>query len=418
MKKVIIENKPVILKNTDFQTILIQVMFFYKKESNDLAHITLLPALLNLMNNKYKTESDFVLERKRLMILGTNVSRASVGENGYFSFHMMVPDTFALGNDILDDQFDFFKQIIYNPRIENDGFLDFELKREIENVKRNIDNCFKNMIPYHSYKIKNLIDDEGYLSDSLINNQELLDEVTPQSLYNFYLKTIKNCQPSIYVFGNVIEDRINTLCNKYLYIEKYNSIEREYRLNYFLKPRSEVKYIEEKSTFKDSAITYVYKVNNMTENDTIYLNIIKDLLNSLSSRLLSKKLRDENDLIYSSKVVSYDNFGVFEITALINKNNVLLVKAKILEVMEDLKNEILISPLLENIKDRKRLNLLRILDDKYALFSDFVISNLGLDDTTEEIYKKIKNVTKKDIVDFIDRLILDTIYFLKEGEDE
>ena len=38
-------------------------MFPYKKDSKDLAHISLLPVLLDSMNNKYKNESDFVLER-------------------------------------------------------------------------------------------------------------------------------------------------------------------------------------------------------------------------------------------------------------------------------------------------------------------------------------------------------------------
>ena len=352
------------------------------------------------------------------MILGTIVSRASIGDNGYFSFHMVVPDTYALGNDILDEQFAFLKEIIYNPRIENNGFLSFEINKEIENIKRSISNCKKNMMPYHSYKIKNLIDDEGYLSDSLINNEELLDEVTPQSLYEFYLKFIKEIQPSIYIFGNIDEDRINNLCDKYLYIKKFNNIESDYRLDYYLKPRKEVNYIEEQSTFKDSALSFVYKVKDMTEDDIIYLNVVRDLLNSLSSRLLNKKLRDENDLVYSSKVLSYDNFGTFEITALINKNNVELVKEKIQEVIEDLKNKELVSPLLENIKDRKRLNLLRILDDKYALLSDFVVSDLGLDYTNEELYNKIKKVTASDIKNFIDRLILDTVYFLKEEENE
>ena len=280
MKKINIKNKPTILKNSDFQTILVQVMFFYKKDHKDLAHISLLPALLNSMNNKYKTESEFVLERKKLMILGTNVSRASIGDNGYFSFHMVVPDTYALGNDILDEQFAFLKEIIYNPRIENNGFLSFEINKEIENIKRSISNCKKNMMPYHSYKIKNLIDDEGYLSDSLINNEELLDEVTPQSLYEFYLKFIKEIQPSIYIFGNIDEDRINNLCDKYLYIKKFNNIESDYRIDYYLKPRKEVNYIEEQSTFKDSALSFVYKVKDMTEDDIIYLNVVRDLLNS------------------------------------------------------------------------------------------------------------------------------------------
>ena len=418
MKNVTFKNKPVILKNTDFQTIIIQVMFPYKKEVKDLAHISLLPALLDSMNNKYKNESDFVLERKKLMILNTGVNRTSFGESGYFSFNMIVPDTFALGKDLLEEQFAFFKEIIYNPRIEYDGFLEFELDREVNNIKRSIDNSLKNMMPYHSYKIKKLIDDEGVLSESLIDNQDQLDKITPQSLYEFYKKYIRDSQPIIYVFGNVDEKRINELCKKYLYISKFENTTSEIKLNYFLSPRNEVNNIEENSTFKDSAISYVYKVKDMREDDIVYLNVIRDLLNSLSSRLLSKKLRDENDLIYSSKVISYDRFGVFEITALINKDNVSLVKLKILEVMNDLKNVELITPLLDNIKDRKRLNLLRMLDDKLALFGDFIVEDLGFDDTTQQFYEKIKKVKAEDIAKFIDRLVLDTVYFLKEEEYE
>lgn len=265
MKNITIKNKPIILKNTDFQTIIVQVMFPYKKQKNDLAYISLLPSLLNTMNNKYTSEHDFVLERKKLLILNTSVSRTSIGETGYFSFNLVIPDTFALGKDLLDEQFSFFKEIIYNPRIENDGFLEFELTREIDNIRRSIDNGMKNMMPYHSYKIKKLIDDEGILSESLIDNQELLDKVTPQNIYNFYLNTIKNSKPMIYVFGNVETDKINELCNKYLYLNKFENFNYEFKYNYFLKPRSEVQNIEESSTFKDSAISYIYKVNDMTE---------------------------------------------------------------------------------------------------------------------------------------------------------
>ena len=418
MKKITLKNKPVILKNTDFQTIIIQVMFPYKKNVKDLAHISLLPVLLDSMNNKYQNESDFVLERKKLMILNTGANRTSFGDNGYFSFNMIVPDTYALGKDLLEDQFAFFKEMIYNPRIENDGFLEFELNREVNNIKRSIDNSLKNMMPYHSYKVKKLIDDEGILSETLIDNQEQLDKVTPQSLYEFYKKYIYDAQPIIYVFGNVDEKRINDLCKKHLYIKKFDNTTTDIRVNYFLNPRNEVNNVEEDSIFKDSAISYLYKVKDMCEDDIVYLNVIRDLLNSLSSRLLSKKLRDENDLIYSSKVVSYDRFGVFEITALINKDNVDIVKLKILEVMNDLKNVELITPLLNNIKERKRLNLLRMLDDKLGLFGDFIVEDFGFDDTTEQFYEKVKKVTAEDISKFIDRLVLDTVYFLKEEEYE
>ena len=86
--------------------------------------------------------------------------------------------------------------------------------------------------------------------------------------------------------------------------------------------------------------------------------------------------------------------------------------------MKDLKNDKIITPLLENIKERKRLNLLRMLDDKYSLLGDFIVEDLGFDDTNLEFYNKVKNVTANDISNFIDRMVLDTIYFLKEEEHE
>ena len=86
--------------------------------------------------------------------------------------------------------------------------------------------------------------------------------------------------------------------------------------------------------------------------------------------------------------------------------------------MNDLKNVELITPLLNNIKERKRLNLLRMLDDKLGLFGDFIVEDFGFDDTTEQFYEKVKKVTAEDISKFIDRLVLDTVYFLKEEEYE
>ena len=50
----------------------------------------------------------------------------------------------------------------------------------------------------------------------------------------------------------------------------------------------------------NSLIAYFYKVKDMDYEKEIYLSIVNELLNSLSSRLLNKKLRDENDLVYSS----------------------------------------------------------------------------------------------------------------------
>ena len=93
-----------------------------------------------------------------------------------------------------------------------------------------------------------------------------------------------------------------------------------------------------------------------------------------------------------------------------------MVKEKITEVINDLKDIDLVSPLLDNIKDRHRIALIRRVDDKFSLFHEFYITQLEIDITEEEYYNKLLKITPEDISLFIDRLVLDTIYFLKEGE--
>lgn len=418
MKKIILKNTPVVLKNTDFQTIQIEVMFLFKSNVEDLAKLQLLPSMINHMNNKFPTEELMQKEKKRLYILSCSMHYTeTIGEYGAFVFSIIIPDKKALGKDLIEEQIKFFKEFIYNPLISEDGFSSFELEREINNLKLAISNALKNVRPYHNVKLKELFDDVGLLSKDVIYHQELIDEVTTSNLYDYYLKTIKKNQPIIYIMGNV-DHEVSDLCSKHLYLDKFKENHIEAELFNFFNIRDKITDVVEKSNFKDSIVSFVYKVKDMKENEYVYLNLVRDLLVSLSSRLLNKKLRDENELVYSSKAVSYPHYGAFELTAFINKDNVDIVKEKFHEVMNDFKDTEMIEPLLENIKDRKRINVLRKLDDKYLIFEDFIVSDLGIDDTTEEYYELVKKVTAKDISNFVDRFVLDTIYFLEEEEHE
>lgn len=419
MQKVKLKSTLVIYKNKDFKSIIVKVMFPFEEKIKDLAKIQLLPSMLNHMNNKYPSEELLQLERKRLYILGAGCSRSIIGTTGVFSFNLIIPDTEALGKDILEEQFEFFSELIYNPRIEDNGFSKFEFEREVDNLRLGISNALKNVRPYHQIKLRELVDDDTeVLSRDITRHQELIDGVTPSNLYDYYLDVIKNNQPVIYVMGNVDDEKINELCNKYLYRKKYTDKEYIANLCYYLEPREKVQEIEENSKFKDSVFSVVYKVKDMKQEDVILLNTLRNILTSLSSRLLGEKLRDESELIYSSRVVAYPHFGIFEITVYINKENITEVKEKLEEVIQEFKNEEVIEEALKNILERKRINLLRKLDDKYYLFEDFILKDLDIDKTAEEYFEMAKKVTAKDISNFVDRLVLDTTYFLKEGENE
>lgn len=418
MKKIKMSNKPYILKNKDFKTILVSVMFPFKISENDLAFVNLLPNMLQYMNNKYSSEEAFLTIKKELYILGTRCGYQCIGEYGYIYFDMVIPDTFSLKDNLLDEQFKLFNEMIYNPLIKNNGFLDFELNKEINNLNISMDNALKNFEPYQNIRVKEIMDDQGILSRDLIRHRELLNSVNTKNLYDYYKVTIKNNQPVVFVMGNVFENEIKKLCDKYLFNKSFDEKVFDAELFYFLKPRKEVLEITESSKFKDSSISIIYKVKDMCEDDIIYINCVCDLLNSLSSRMLSKVLRDENNIVYSCGARSYSHYGAIEIIALINKENKDLARSKIIEVMSSLKDSTKFEDNLNNLKERKKLNLIRKPDNKWEVFHDYFNSSLDISWTAEEYYEKFVSIKASDISRFVDRLVLDTVYFLKEEEHE
>lgn len=59
MKTLTISTNPIFIKNENFQTILINVIFPYQENEKELAKQALLPAMLAYMNEKYPTEEAF-----------------------------------------------------------------------------------------------------------------------------------------------------------------------------------------------------------------------------------------------------------------------------------------------------------------------------------------------------------------------
>ena len=418
MKKIHIKNTPTFFYNKDFQTIMIQVIFPFPREEEKLAFQNLLPGMLNSVSKKYPTEREFSKELQKLYILGAFCSSTSIMDYGYFTFHFMIPDVYSLNKNLLEEQFQFFSQMIYGPKVKDNHFFEEELTREIENLKVYIEKSKKDTNSYAVIRGKEIVDPNGRFSSSIHNHTDLIDQVNPSNMYEYYQETIYENQPLIYVFGNVEEKEITELCQKYLYRKEFGEKDILLETKHYLPVFSDVKDVVEESDFRNSVYLSFYKVKDMSLEDEVLLDVVKGLLSSLSSRLLNKKLRDENDLVYSSQAVTFNSYGLLGIFTFIHSDNISIVREKVKEVLEDLKDEEMIAPLLQNIKERNRVSLIRILDDKTGLFQDAVIEDLGIDFTAKEYYEKLVKVTPHDVACFMDRLVLDTHYFLKEGEHE
>lgn len=418
MQTITIKNKPTFIFNQDFQTIQIDVIFPFKRSEENLAYQNVLPTILNSCCKRYSSERDFSKQVQKLFILNAFCSCSSFIDYSYFTFHFMIPDLSELGDDLLKEQFAFFHEMIYRPKAYQHHFYQKEVEREKENLRVYLDKVKKDSNSYANVRVKEILDPYGRFSSSIHNHAEEIDLVTTKNLYEFYENTILNNQPLIYIFGNTNQDLYTSYCNRYLYRKKFLPKNVSFEVKNYLSYTSKMKEVVEESTFRNSIYISIYQVKDMKKEDEVYLEVVKRLLSSLSSRLLNKKLRDENDLVYSTSSIAYLNYGVLEVVASIHPDSILLVKEKIKEVFHELEDEDKIKDGLEKIKERNRIGLITLLDDKIGLFQDGITKDSHIEDTQEEFYQKIIQVTPHDITSFMKRLTCTLTYFLKEGEDE
>lgn len=369
------------------------------------------------MCENYPTEEIFQKEILKNYILNLSCEKVIYGTSGFFVFNLVIPDPTLLNENKLEEAIAFLHEVVYHPKVDKNGFDKFELEREKKNLRTNILNKSKNLRGYLSSRLREIVDETGVLSCNLENHLEQLNDINSKNLYEFYCNTIASKVPLSFVIGNVNGHEIKKLFSKYFYQE---SKKVTFSKNYFhyLKPSKKVKEITEEKPFKQSALTLAYKIENMKVQDRLTLSVIKNLLASQSSSLLLKKLRTEHALVYSTDVVTRSLYGEIELIAYIDPKKKEIVKEKMLEVIEDLKKEDKIKTLLQNIKDRNRINLERQKDNKSQLLDDIIDDYLGIDINANANYQELLKITTKEIKELVNRFVLDTIYFVKETSNE
>ena len=212
------------------------------------------------------------------------------------------------------------------------------------------------------------------------------------------------------IYGNV-DNKIEEIVKKYMKIENKEIIINKYNTNYLI-PFKAKKDIEEKSKYNQSFLYVAYKIKNMKKSDQIYLKIIKDILSTSPNNLVFKELRNNLGLIYSSDVW-YCKEGLLVIESYIdNKSKDKVIKG-IENILKKLKNKELLEEYINKRLEYMKFKLIRNKDSRVKKFNDFIAHKLKTRYTDEELMEKYKNIDLDKLLEFLNRLTMDTIYFLK-----
>lgn len=408
-KQLIFNSKPYIINNKNYSSIQFTILFPIHCNKKYIGYSSLLKMLVMNSSFKYNTEESYNKAYKEKMIINQSLNTYRFNNNLFYEFNLIVPDPKKVKDYNLEDAFKFFIDTIYKPNIKNNEFNNYYFEREKRFIKDNILQSKKKIYYVAEQNYINHVDDIGILKDTLANNLELLETITPKDLYDFYKTNILNNSPILIAYGDINND-IKNLFYKYLNIKEKDIIINKDYYN-FLKPFKEPKIIEENSKYYQSILFVGYKIKNMTEEDVIYLTFLEDIIGS--NKLLLKNLRNKENLIYSVSASANTKIGLYTVVTHIDNNSKEKTITTINDTFKDLYNkehlEKYINKLISNLESIQ----IRSLDKRTKKLDDFITDNFEFSLTLEKTIEQYKNIDINKFYNFLNKFTLDTIYFLR-----
>lgn len=426
-------------ENNKFKTNEIAVFATIKQTQENATKNALIPAVLRRGSTNYRNQLE--ISKKLENMYGANFN-CGVDKSGDYIILKFFIET--INNEYSDSKenlaqeaFNLLTDIVFNPLVENDGFNINYVKQEKDNLakiinskkddkanyayQRCIEEMFKNN-PYGIYKY-------GSLQD--------LEKINEKNLYGYYLNIIQNSQIFIYINGkNANSINVDENINNNFKIA-FNNNSNEYNENDDLQEKNENAEIEDNKNTeikdnKNAEIVALQPINivkekldvtqgkliiglNAPSENKYAVTMYNTILGGGANSKLFQNVREKESLAYyaSSRYIRRKNAIIIR-TGIELANYDKAVKV-IKEQLEEMKKGNISDYELASAKTLILASLKLIpesQEDIMAFDFDQDVFNENL--TFEQYYKKIENITLKEIIDVANQVKINTIYYLEK----
>ncbi len=382
----------------------------------------ILPAVLKRGSANYTSQLEIGKVLENMYGASFNAGVEKTGESLILKFYIesLCDEYIKEKANLAEESIKLLFDIIFNPYVQNNSFSEEYVSQEKKNladiinsrsddkrvyaVNRCIEEMFKGE-PYGLYKY-------GYAED--------LKDITARSLYEYYLKMLKECKMYVIINGKEAEnitipqtpydiEELKTIVDT---SKKENKNQKKIEQNNH--NQSEEKAVTEELDVTQGKLMIGLDVDSDNKFATSMYNVV--LGGSANSKLF-QNVREKASLAYSAS------------SSYIRRKNAIIIKTGI-ELKNYEKTLSIIKAQLQDMKDGK------ITDDEVKSAKQLATSSLkmipesqdetitfsldqdmyGENLTVEEYIKKVEAVTKEQIIDVANKVKINTIYYLKDKE--
>lgn len=402
-----------LIKTDKFKKNLIKINFKNKFEKEDIVKRRLIPNILVESNSIYNTKRLLDIKTEDLYNLNTYSDVTLSGNIIITSFTASFLNDKYSEEGLLEDVIKFMCDLIFKPNVIDNKFDSnaFKitkniLKEEIESIKENpneysLERLLEEMAPDTPLKLHNY----GYIDD--------LEEVTEESLYEYYQHMLNSDIVDVFVIGNIDFSLTEEYIRKHFKIKT----KKRFKFNHYIehkKFRNKYKIIKEQIDNNQSVLLLGYKLDKLTTFEREYvLPIYSYILGGGADSKLFKNVREKNSLCYSisSRVRIVSN--IMYISSGINAKDydkALSIIKKQVQSMEkgDFDESDIEKAKITYISAYKEVN-----DSIYSIVNNYITHEYLDTDFIDEKEDKIIKVTKQDIMKLIPKIHKEMVFFLE-----
>lgn len=403
-----------IIKTTKFKTVTIEVNFREKLDRELITMRNLLKAVLLNSNKTFPNERNLIKETENLYDLKLVSSNTRIGNYSNLSFKIRFINEKYTEKSMNEYSIAFLMDVIFNPNIENNKFIDDVLNNCKKKLEKNIKSLSDNKLKYTLFKLLDTTKEKPYSYNSY-GYLEDINKINTSNLYEYYKKVINDNYVDVFVVGDVNTDQIKEIFKKYFKVNTFKKEKNDILVSE-LKARQRIKKVVEKDKANQSQLTILCTLNDLDEFERKYtLLVYNELLGGSSNSLLFENVREKNSYAYyiNASGKAYDNIlMIYSGIEPGNSDNVLkLIKNTFRDVTKGKFDD----KLLESSKETIISSIKASKDSPAGIINTYYAKKLVNSLSFEERIENVSKVTKDDIVKLSKKINMHTVYLL-EGE--
>ncbi len=408
------------IQNNRFNTTSVSFNFYLPMQKATVADNALLPFILTSCSKDYPSFTELNLKLNKLYGARLDASTEKYGDCQLLRMNIsVIDDKFSFDSDSLVKQAsELLLNLIFNPSVEDDAFLEVDVKRE----KRKAIEHIKGEIAEKRIYAKNRLISEMFAGTPFgipkCGTIDDVEKVTPNSLYKAWQNMLKTAFVRVHIVGASVPSRLFEDIK-----ERFETIERQNITNCKIckvaEKAQKVNTVFEKMDVKQGKIVMGFSCDMYGDDDlSLPLMVMTDIFGGGPYSRLFTNVREKMSLCYYCSATSVWYKGFLSVDSGVETENAQKAIDEILHQLEIIKNgEFEDSEFESSIKSIcDSLNTYYDSQTSLDLWYALKVNNQNLY-SPEEVIEKIKLITKEDVIYAAKGVNLHTIYKLlpKEG---